>query len=77
MRVIQFILIKYYLKNGLLFKEHLTIKIMKTYKVVLVITAQGKIWSKGTKKNKNVKLVAICDINLKTKNKDSRKFLFT
>ena len=50
---------------------------MKTYKVVLVgYGPRGKIWSKILKKNKNVKLVAICDINLKTKNKDSKKIPF-
>ena len=50
---------------------------MKTYKVVLVgYGPRGKIWSKILKKNKNVKLVAICDVNLKTKNKDSKKIPF-
>ena len=50
---------------------------MKTYKVLLVgYGPRGKIWSKILKKNKNVKLVAICDINLKTKNKDSKKIPF-
>ena len=50
---------------------------MKTYKVVLVgYGPRGKIWSKILK-NKNVKLVAICDVNLKPKIKTQRKFLFT
>lgn len=50
---------------------------MKTYKVVLVgYGPRGKIWSKVLKKNKNVKLVAICDINFKTKDRGSAKIPF-
>ena len=50
---------------------------MKTYKVILVgYGPRGKIWSQILKKNKNVKLVAICEINHKTKNKDSLKIPF-